>query len=58
MKYVEIGLSHRKACDTAIVAGAVWADDPVLNPTPPPDDFDRSDAQQGCLDQLTKRLGY
>jgi hypothetical protein len=41
-----------------IKAGMVWADDPALNPDPPPKNLNMADAQKGCLDQLHKRLGY
>jgi hypothetical protein len=41
-----------------IQAGTVWADDPVLNQTPPPKNLNMADAQKGCLDTLHKRLGY
>lgn len=52
------GLEPSKACDTMLVAGAMWADNPVLNPTPPPKDFNRADAKRGWLDHLHTGLGY
>lgn len=55
---VNAGVKPSNACDAMIVAGGAWADNPVLNPTPPPKNFKRADAQKGCLDQLHKRLGY
>lgn len=52
------GMQPNEACNAMIVSGAMFADDPVLNQTPPPKNFNRAEAQQGCLDQLHKRLGY
>lgn len=49
------GMHPDRACNSAITAGAVWADDPILNPDPPPKNFNRSEAKQGCLDILRKR---
>lgn len=51
------GVDYRKACEAAIGSGEMFADSPVLNPTPPPKNFDRTDAIKGCLDQLHKRRG-
>jgi hypothetical protein len=55
---VRQGGSFESACDAMIGLGSEDADDPVLNPTPPPKNFDMADATKGCLDQLHKRLGY
>jgi hypothetical protein len=55
---VRQGGSFDSACQATIESGSVYADDPVLNPTPPPKNFNIADAQRGCLDQLHKRLGY
>lgn len=55
---VHSGLAPDTACETSIEAGMMFSDNPVLNPTPPPDNFDMSDIRKGCLDQLHKRLGY
>jgi hypothetical protein len=55
---VKSGVSPSNACQSMIKAGMVWADDPVLNPDPPPKNFNIADAQMGCLDTLHKRLGY
>jgi hypothetical protein len=55
---VRNGVGFTSACQSMIQAGSVWADDPILNPTPPPKNFNIADAQNGCLDQLHKRLGY
>jgi len=52
------GAGLSAACATMLLEGAKWADDPVLNQSPPPKDLDQADAQKGCLDQLHKRLGY
>lgn len=52
------GVEPSKACNGMIKAGGMWADNPVLNQTPPPKDFNRADAQKGCLDELHERLGY
>lgn len=52
------GMQLNEACNAMIVSGAMFADDPILNQTPPPKNFNRADAQQGCMDQLHKRLGY
>lgn len=56
---VHAGVEPGKACDGMLEAGAIWADNPALNPTPPPPkNFNRDDAKEGCLQQLHKRLGY
>jgi len=55
---VKAGVGFDGACKSSMEAGAMWADDPILNQTPPPKNFNSSDARQGCLDQLHKRLGY
>lgn len=54
---VKAGMGTTGACEDMITAGMKWADNPVLNETPPPKNFDRADAQKGCLDQLHS-LGY
>jgi hypothetical protein len=54
---VKRGVSASNACQSMIQAGMVWADDPALNPDPPPKNFNMADAQKGCLDTLHKRLG-
>lgn len=53
---VNAGIPPDRACKTAILSGSMYADNAVLNPTPPPANFNSSDAQQGCLDQLHDRL--
>lgn len=55
---VQAGMDLGVACDSSLSMGAMWADDPILNPTPPPKNYDRADAKKGCLDQLHKQLGY
>jgi len=55
---VNSGVPFELACKSAIELGAMFADDPVLNPTPPPKPFSREDAQQGCLAAAHQRLGY
>jgi hypothetical protein len=50
------GVQPRTACKAAIETGAMFADSPILNPTPPPEDFDLGDAMDGCMDQLEKRI--
>jgi hypothetical protein len=55
---VNKGVPPSNACQDMIQAGMVWADDPVLNQTPPPKNLNMADAQKGCLDTLHKRLGY
>lgn len=55
---VHAGVEPGTACKTSIEAGMMFSDNPILNPTPPPDNFDITDIQTGCLDQLHKRLGY
>ena len=52
------GMNLTESCKTAILSGSMYADNPILNPTPPPENFNPSEAQQGCMDQLHKRLGY
>lgn len=52
------GAKPKLACKNAFIEGSMYADDPVLNQTPPPTNFDYGDAEQGCLDQIRKRLGY
>jgi hypothetical protein len=52
------GLPRELACNSFMEAGAMYADNPVLNQSPPPKNFSRSEAMQGCLDQLKKRIGY
>jgi hypothetical protein len=49
---------RKLACNSFMEAGAMYADNPVLNQSPPPKNFSRSEAMQGCLDQLKKRIGY
>jgi hypothetical protein len=55
---VNEGVPLEQACTSTISMASMWADDPILNQTPPPKNFNSSDARQGCLDQLHKRLGY
>jgi hypothetical protein len=52
------GMSLEEACKAAIIGGAMYADNPVLNQTPPPENFNSADAQAGCMNQLRLRLGY
>lgn len=52
------GVSPSASCKTMIQMGMMFSDDPVLNPTPPPKDYDMADIQEGCLAALHKQLGY
>jgi hypothetical protein len=57
VSFEKSGMTPESACQEAIVAGAMWADKPALNPSPPPKNFDRSDGQKGCLHKLHELLG-
>lgn len=51
---VKTGVKPDTACDAALKTSAMWADNPALNPTPPPKNFNKSDAMKGCLNKLNK----
>ncbi len=55
---VNSGVSLEQACTSTISMASMYADDPILNQTPPPKNFSLSEANQGCMDQLHKKLGY
>ena len=51
-------MDRSNACQYGITAGMMYADNPVMNPDPPPKNFNMADAQKGCLDTLHTRLGH
>jgi hypothetical protein len=57
VSFEKSGMTPESACQEAIDAGAMWADKPALNPSPPPKNFDRADGQNGCLHKLHELLG-
>ena len=55
---VNNGVPLEQACDAQISVASMGADSPITNQTPPPKNFNLSEAKQGCMDQLHRKLGY
>ena len=55
---VNNGVPLEQACDTQISVASMYADEPILNQTPPPKNFSLPEAKRGCMDQLHKKFGY
>ena len=54
---VRSGMGSEAACREMITAGHVFADNPMMNPDPPPKPLTYQDAMSGCLDQIRNKLG-